>query len=182
MQNFLFVAGGVDVVPLLLALKVNAHLWDENKLRTQHDLTPHKQVHDIWLRFNDLALYKDDFSGVVDEHESINYPAWYALPEARSIIFSLMARVEGVRLGRCLITKLPPGGRIEPHVDGGEHAAYYERFHICLQSQPGIVFRTGEESVTMRPGEVWWFDNKIEHEVINNSADDRLHLIVDIKK
>jgi hypothetical protein len=33
----------------------------------------------------------------------------------------------------------------------------------------------------MRTGEVWWFNNAIEHEVVNNSADDRIHLIVDIR-
>jgi hypothetical protein len=33
----------------------------------------------------------------------------------------------------------------------------------------------------MAPGEAWWFDNAQEHEVINNSADDRIHMIVDIR-
>jgi hypothetical protein len=33
----------------------------------------------------------------------------------------------------------------------------------------------------MAPGEVWWFDNSKMHEVINNSADDRLTMIVDIR-
>jgi len=30
-------------------------------------------------------------------------------------------------------------------------------------------------------GEVWWFDNTQEHEVMNNSADDRIVMIVDIR-
>jgi hypothetical protein len=33
----------------------------------------------------------------------------------------------------------------------------------------------------MAPGEIWWFDNSVEHEVINNSAGDRIHLIVDVR-
>lgn len=179
MRNFLKIADGVDVLPLLMALKANPQLWDENRLRTTHPGTPHTQVHDIWLRFN--ALVDTDVAGAMDEHESINWPAMAALPQARSIIFSLMARVEGERLGRCLITLLPPGATIAPHVDGGSHAAYYERYHIVLQSQPGSVFRAGDETVQMQCGEVWWFDNAQEHEVINNSGDDRIHLIVDIR-
>jgi len=33
----------------------------------------------------------------------------------------------------------------------------------------------------MRQGEIWWFDNSVEHEVMNNGADDRVLLIVDIR-
>jgi hypothetical protein len=33
----------------------------------------------------------------------------------------------------------------------------------------------------MAQGEVWWFDNSQEHEVMNDSKDERLHLIVDIR-
>jgi aspartyl/asparaginyl beta-hydroxylase (cupin superfamily) len=33
----------------------------------------------------------------------------------------------------------------------------------------------------MAAGEVWWFDNTVEHEVVNNSADDRIVLICDIR-
>lgn len=179
MRNFLKVADGIDVMPLLVALKSNPQLWDQNTLRTCHAETAHSEVSDIWLRFNEI--HDESVTDVADDHESINYPAFWALPQARTLIFGLMARVEGERLGRCLITKLPPSGRIHPHEDGGSHAAYYERFHIVLQSLPGNVFRCGDESVGMRQGEVWWFDNAIEHEVINNSADDRIHLIIDIR-
>lgn len=179
MKHFLKIADGVDALPLLMALKANPGLWDQNTLRTTHPQTPHKQVSDIWLRFNDL---QHGAEGVIDEHESVNYPAFQALPQARPLIFGLMSRIEGERLGRCLITRLPPGGRIDPHEDGGSHAAYYERFHIVLQSLPGNLFRCGDETIHMRPGEVWWFDNAVEHEVVNNSADERIHLIVDIRK
>lgn len=116
MKNFLKVADGIDVLPLLMALKSHPELWDQNTLRTTHPGTPHTQVSDIWLRFNDLQA---GVTAVADEHDSVNYPAFFALPQARPLIFGLMARVEGERLGRCLITKLPPGGRIEPHEDGG---------------------------------------------------------------
>jgi hypothetical protein len=183
MRNFLKIAEGVDVTPLLAELARQPELWDQNRLRTTHPMTPHKQVSDIWIRFNDLAEYEksSDPSKVIDEHESIWYPTAAKLPSVRPMVFALMARVQGERLGRVLITRLAPGCRIEPHEDGGSHAAYYERYHITLQSQPGCIFRAGDEAVCMRPGEVWWFDNSQTHEVINESSDDRLTLIVDIK-
>lgn len=180
MKNFLLVASGIDVLPLLHAIQRQPDLWDRDRLRTTHPGTPHTEVSDIWLRFN--ALPKDgEEAKILDEHESINYPAMFALPEARPLIFGMMARLSAERLGRCLITKLKPGGRIAPHVDGGSHAAYYDRYHIVLQAFPGSVFRAGDETVQMRPGEVWWFDNSAEHEVINNGSDDRIHLLIDLR-
>lgn len=178
MKNFYRLAEGMDIVPLMSALKANPGLWNENTLRTEHPGTAHSDVSDIWLRFNAIG---DDVQDVVDDRESINYPAMYHLPEAQQFIFWLMARVKGERVGRCMITELTPGRRIMPHVDGGAPAEYYERYHVVLSGQKGCVFRSGDEQVTMLTGEVWWFDNEKEHEVINNSADDRIHLIIDIK-
>lgn len=178
MRNFHLLMQGIDVAPLMNAVMRQPALWNQNTLRTQHEMTPHKAVDDIWLRFNELPEVVEE---VIDEHESINYPAMLALPQARPLIFGLMARMEGERLGRVLITRLAPGEKIDPHVDGGAHAAYYDRFHIPLQSAPGCLFRCGDETVHMRAGDCWWFDNSVEHEVINNSAVDRVHLIIDIK-
>jgi quercetin dioxygenase-like cupin family protein len=177
MKNFQKISDNNDVVSLLIQLKSNPQLWNQNTLRTDHPDTPHKEVSDIWLRFDDL----DHPDGVMDNHESVNYPAFWILSQAKQIAFNLMARVQGERLGRVLITKLPMGASIKPHVDGGSHAQYYDRFHVVLQSQAGVLFRAGDERAIMRTGEVWWFDNGQEHEVINNSADDRIHMIVDIR-
>lgn len=183
MRNFNLISFNLDVLPLLNAVGRNEHLWNQNTLRTTHELTPHKEVSDIWLRFNDLVPYQEsgEAAKILDEHESINYPALADLPQARPLIFGLMARVEGERLGRVLITRVAPGGKIAPHVDGGSHAAYYDRYHIVLQGLPGSIFRCGTETVQMQTGECWWFQNALEHEVVNNSADDRIHMIVDIR-
>ncbi len=165
----------------MAAIMRQPELWNQNELRTKYLESPHREASDIWLRFNDVSQYLEgEYSGLLDDHESIDY-ALDKLPQARPLIFDLMRVVEGKRLGRALITKLTPGKKIYPHVDGGDHASYYERYHIILQNQPGSIFRCGSEVITMATGDVWWFNNAIEHEVINNSADDRLTLIVDIK-
>lgn len=179
MRNFLKIAQGVDILPLLAAIQRQPELWNVEKFRTHHPMTPHSQVDDILLRFNDVEKLKTA-EDVLDEHESICYPAWKSLPQSHSIVFDLMRRIEGFRLGRVMITRLAPGKRIEPHIDGGSHASYYERYHCMLQNYPGSNFRCGDEIVYMYPGEVWWFNNSIEHEVINNSIDDRLTLIIDV--
>lgn len=183
MKNFLKISDGCSVMPLMSALQQQPELWNQNTLRTTLPNSPHAEVSDIWLRFNDLeqARRTGDAAYVMDERESIDYPAFAVLHQARPLIFGLMATVAGERLGRCMITRLPPGGRIAPHVDGGAHAAYYDRFHIVLQAQSGSRFRAGDEVVEMQTGDIYWFDNSQEHEVVNDSADDQVHLIVDVR-
>ena len=191
MRNFQKVGQSIDTVPLINALLRQPELWNTERLRTTHQGTPHTEVDDILLRFNDLEPYKkaaaegkpisEYASSILDEHESICFPAWYKLPEAHQIIFNLMSYFHAIRLGRVLITRLPPGKKIAPHVDGGTHAAYYDRYHFILKNNAGSIFRCGEESITMNAGEIWWFDNAIEHSVENYSNDDRLTMIIDIR-
>lgn len=179
MRNFLQIAGGLDLMPTMIVLQRRPDLWNRDVLRTTFEGTPHGDVDDIWLRFN--ADTEAPLKEIGDELEMIDYPAMQELP-LRPVIFDLMRRVEGERLGRIMITRLAPGKRILPHADVlGAYAAYYQRYHVVMQGLPGSLFRTGDETVCMHSGDVWWFDAHKEHEVVNNSADDRIHLLVDIR-
>lgn len=186
MQNFLQIAQGVDITPLLLAISRRPELWKEDTYLRDYPQGPFKQIESIMLRFPVKGVYETEEElknhlSTYDQHENIDYPAYKLLTEARCIVMSLMARVGGERLGRVMINKITPGGLIYPHCDTPSHTDYYSRFHVVLKSQPGVIFRAAEEKVYMGTGEVWWFDNSKEHEVINNSADDRIHMIVDIR-
>lgn len=178
MRHFLQIAAGVDVLPLMAAIHQKPHLWDQNTLRTSHTLTPHKDVSDIWLWFNEL---KSDPAEAIDDIQTIPYPAWTELPQVRPIVFDLMRRMESVQLGRCLITRLSPGKCIDAHIDQGTPATYYTRFCIALQNGPGSLFKIEDEQVCMKPGDVWMINNRAEHSVSNLSAMDRVVLIADLR-
>jgi len=176
-KNFMVIARNVDVTPLMLAITRRQELWKEDTYLRGHAQGPTGDVESIILRFP-IAAPGETAS---DQHESFDHPAYAKLTEARPIVMSLMSLVGGERLGRTIINRIKPGGSIYPHADAPDHAAYYDRFHVVLQSSPGADFRAGDEHVYMATGEVWWFDNSQEHEVINNSATDRIHLVVDIR-
>ncbi len=181
MKNFLKIAEGVDVLPVLLGLQHHPELWDANTVRKASSDSPHLAMSDIWVRYNDDTECRrtGDYSKFNDAHDPIWYPAYYAIPQLRPIIFAALARVEGTRLGGVLITKIPPGGRIAPHVDKGWHVDHYNtKLYIVLQSNPLCINRVEDERVSMAAGEVWLFDNTKEHEVINDGNDDRITLIV----
>lgn len=176
MRNFLRLAAGVDVVPLLAALQRHPELWDANTLRTKHPHTAHAAVSDIWLWFNPL-----ESADVANDREVVPYPAWWTLSPFRKLVLDIMNRVEGIRLGRVIITRLPPGKAITPHVDGGAPVEFYTRYQFALQNPAGSIFRIDDEKVWMQPGELWQIDNSKEHEVVNGGADDRIVLICDVR-
>lgn len=178
MRHFAKIAEGIDVIPLVNALAVNPDLWNENTLRTAHPASPHSQVDDIWLMFNRVP---DVPAELVDDCDVIPYRAWNVLP-IQTLVLDLMRRVNGIRLGRVLISRLAPGAEIPAHVDQGAPASYYDRYHLAIQSSPGALNISGGETVTYRMGELFWFDNRAPHSVINNSADDRIALVMDVRK
>lgn len=155
-------------------------LWGQIKLRTTHEGTPHGQVTDLLLRFNRMQQTREQ---ALDDCETYPLKGWTDFFLCRQVALDLMRHVEGTRLGRVMLTHLPPGGRITPHVDAGTPATYYHRYHCVIACGPGPnKFRTEADWVDMRPGEVWWVNNAREHEVVNESGSERVHLIVDIKE
>lgn len=183
MKYFQKIASGINVTTLLNAINRQPELWDANPIRTKHPGTAHAQVSDILCRFNDLSefLKTGDPATITDDREAIPYPAWEKLPQLRPVIFDLMRMVEATRLGRVIITRLPPGKEIVPHEDQGAPATYFERFQIAIQSMPGALFTIGDETVNFQSGDVYWINNNVTHGVVNNSKDDRIALVVDLR-
>lgn len=186
MNHFQMIGSGIDVTPLLLAIRRRPELWKEDTYLRDYPQGPFGEIESVMLRFPSKSVHETEEElqkhlSTFDQHENIDRPAYKTLPEARPLVMNLMHYVGGERLGRVMINKIKPGGRIYPHADTPAHAEYYSRFHIVLESHPGVIFRCEEEQVYMPTGSIWWFNNKLEHEVINNSAGDRIHMIVDIR-
>lgn len=182
MKNFLQVATG-DILPLLLELQRQPELWDRNPCRLSK-YGPHHESQDIFLRYKDERpnIEADDWRDIVDEHIPVWYDAIDKLPAARPLIFDLMARVKGEMLGGVFIYRLAPGKRIYSHVDKGWHPEFYEKFNVCLQSNPHAAFVYPDESLTQRAGEVHWFRNDVAHEVVNDGHDDHIVMTVCLRQ
>lgn len=178
MRNFQRIAEGVNILPLLLSLQRQPGLWDRNRMRKDRRGSPHTQMDDIWVRYNPNPV---DPEKANDEHDSQWYEAYYFLPELRPLVFATMAAVEGERLGGVLITRIPPGGRIEPHSDRSWHADYYDKFYLSLKNPPECRFFCEDEAIIPRPGDIYWFDNSKTHWVENQGTDDRITVIMCIR-
>ena len=76
-----------------------------------------------------------------------------------------------------LFSKLKPGARINPHTGLWNCRLIC---HLPLVVPSGRGSRVGDERRDVVRGEVWAFDDSINHEAWNNSVDDRIVLIFDV--
>jgi len=177
------VATDLDVLPLQRAILRQPKLFGKYPQRGNFEGSPHCAMKDIWVRYNDIEPYlaTGNLDGFADEHDSVWYPAAYAIPQVRKVVFDLMRIVEGERLGGILITKLPPGGKIEKHVDGGWHASYYDKCFVPILNEEGATFSFEDGVIHPKVGEAYWFNNAVPHWVDNNTDSDRIAMIVCIR-
>jgi Aspartyl/Asparaginyl beta-hydroxylase len=173
MKNFALVKSNIDTSELLETLTANNHLWNQLDLRKLFE-TAHRQVDDIIVRSDDLLNYSSGMDCVDYQSRRI---LGNPLDNAINLVMSL---VDGQKLGRVVITRIKPTLGVGSHIDHDKSAQYYKRYHLCLKGQTGNTFTSGDESVDMLTGELWWFDNTIPHHCVNNSGEERIHLIMDI--
>ena len=86
-----------------------------------------------------------------------------------------------VSVRQSMLTRLRAGGQIKRHRDRGPITAVSHRVHLGIRTNDGCIFTVGEESINIKPGEVWAIDNVDKyHSVSNDGETDRIHLIVDL--
>lgn len=190
---------GLEIDPVVAELDTNPQLWNQYTLRTGGCAPVHNAVSDIWVRYRAWVEWERYQVGetvgdvtqlhrtrvaqfVGEEHESVWYPAGYQLVALRSLIFELMRHVEAERLGGVLITRIPPGGKVLPHIDRGWHAGYYEKLAVQLKSAPGQAFCYADGRFECPAGTVYAFDNSQEHWVDNDSDVERQTLIICLRR
>ena len=173
MRNFQLI-GTIDPLPVVLELGRQPELWNAHRGRLDQPGSPHAGVDDIWIRWRPGEAIDNGAPHTLEFLEP-----WYRLPALRPIVFTIMARTQAVQLGGVLITRIPAGGRVLPHVDRGWHPEWFNQKAYCvLQGNPQCLNHCEHETVAMEPGSVWSFRNTLVHSVVNDGADDRVSLIV----
>lgn len=182
MPNFKLIAEGLNVQPLLDKLAAQPELWTRITDRQNFPGSPHKDTETIYLRW---AKDRSLMGGWYDLTQEDHFETIAALaPEVFDLLAVSIEKILGatkqwdVNVGRVILTKMKPGGRITPHVDEGPYADRYDRFHVCLSGASQLF--CGGEVESMIPGHLLWFNHKREHSVVNNCGQERIHLIIDL--
>lgn len=176
-MDHIFKVGELNPTPLLVELAQASHLWNANPQRTQIKDGPFEGTADIWVRYADLT---QPFA--LDEpHESVWYPGADELPATVQAVRQLFDGVGGKELGGILITAIPAGRRVNPHVDPGWHAKHYDKYAIQLLAHPDSAFCFEDGRFQSLPGDVYWFNNQVPHWVENDTPETRVTVIACIR-
>lgn len=181
MNHFAKIIEGIDVAPVLAQLAAHPDLWDRDPERTALPDSPHAQASDIWIRFRAKSELTEP-AKYGEPHFAEFYPAWYELTALRPIVFRVMARMQAVYLGGILITRIPAGAKILPHVDRGWHPEFMNaKAYVIFQANERCINRCEDEAVIMRPGEAWLFNNLVTHSVDNDGDEERLVMVMTMR-
>jgi hypothetical protein len=134
----------------------------------------HKETTTVFLTDYDLdwELHKP-YAGTIREPES----ELYRLVEP---IIKDLEKLHNGRVGRVIFPKLKAGKKIDAHVDSGDYLNVSRRHHIPIITNNNVFFLIDNGALNMLEGECWEINNMHLHEVINNSEQDRVHLLIDI--
>lgn len=177
MKNFVLIQSNSNVQPLLEEIQRQSNPWElhtgrQNKIKVQ------SEARSIPLR----GIVKSKIMGRkrFDVHESRFTTLSRQFPECVAFMKAFAIERDG-ELSRAKLVNLPPVNRVYTHIDRGDYYKIRNRYHLVISTgQDGSYLKAGDESVRMKTGELWWFNNKVPHESHNDSSQDRIHLIFDL--
>ena len=175
-SNFVKIAD-VATQPLLAELHAAPEMWRLDTSR-QRKVRCQRNTENIFLRAAKKPLPRGA-KNANDVQESRLIWTAASFPETLNFCESIAASVGG-HLGRATLVALLPGTRVFPHVDTGAYYRIRDRYHLVLESRNGSPLTAGDETVAMREGELWIFNNKVRHSARNRSEQPRIHLIFDV--
>jgi mannose-6-phosphate isomerase-like protein (cupin superfamily) len=79
---------------------------------------------------------------------------------------------------RCGFLSLPVGGEVGQHIDIGSYYQTRDRYHLAIQGT--YDYTVGGETVTVNPGDLIWFNNKLSHGTKNVGDVVRITFVFDV--
>jgi Aspartyl/Asparaginyl beta-hydroxylase len=154
--------------------------WNRYKFRTSNPASPHREVHDIYARYGKMD--STAVQGNTEAFESVWYLDDQEIRAACEPLANAVYQfVQGESLGGVLITKIPAGKQVYRHRDYGWHATFHSKYCVCIAANEQQMFGFDAGGLRSRTGDVFWFDNSLDHWVTNESSEDRISMIVCVK-
>ena len=162
-----------DVDIYMDEVKNNDFMWELNNSRQKNNYEQ-QETNAIRLR----QMKNKPGIRQRDNHETYEMPYFPTnFPNIKSFTENFIEKYGG-KLEMVMIVSLPPEKTVYPHFDDGEYYKIRDRFHLVLQ---GIYqYNVGEETAIFSKGELWFFENQVEHDSKNIGSVDRISVIFDV--
>ena len=171
MKNFRLIQKDINIRPFHTEIAQHGDLWSTQRGRAI-------KVQRETLSFSLRSAVPEEGKLLADCHGVTDTSIYDLLPFTTSWL-QPFAKQTG-ELSLAMVVSLRAKGKVYPHMDHGEYYKIRDRYHLVLQSNNGSRMTSGDEEQIFKTGELWWFNNKEVHEVVNESIYPRIHLIFDI--
>ena len=176
LNNFKRHFSDIDTREIFSELERNEDAWKIDTAR-QRLVKVQRNTESIVLRG---AVIREPGVVIEDVQDAMETKAAPLFPTTLRWLYQTASALHGIP-GRALFARLKPQSQVYRHIDLGAYYARRSRFHLVVQSTLGSPMICGDEELTMRERELWWFDNKKPHEAHNLSDQPRVHLIFDLE-
>ena len=169
---------GIDVSKVSKQLRSNPADWGhQEKSEGVRSLINEHGFDDLPIGNLQLTIgavqKKEDFVG--DSELSVNTPAYKNHTE----IFKLIRKEFGnVEIQRCGFLGLPVDGYVGAHIDEGTYYQTKDRYHLSIKGE--YQYFTGRDSIVIKPGTLFWFNNKMPHGAVNMADETRITFVFDV--
>lgn len=149
--------------------------WDLD-LSRQQSFDTHKDTKMYRMRF---SSYQWSIGNPV-QYKDINILPNKKSNEELLKIYSEIEKVYNGKVIRSEFIKMPGNTKIPKHVDGGESLYVVRRLHIPIITNENVLFKVFNNEMNLKEGVCYELNNAMPHSVENNSANSRIHLIIDV--
>jgi hypothetical protein len=164
----------VDISALLAAVRqIGEAEWNAENEKKENDFSCFRQTRHIIGRFNN-SHHPEDY------HATAFWSCWseMLLPVMRAV--AAHYDLTEPDFSKVMLARLSAGGKIDPHSDIGVSNHLAHKIHVPLVTNDRVWFRVGAEKFHLDAGKAYELNNIQVHSVINNGAEDRIHLVFEL--
>ena len=174
MKNIRIIKTNVNVSKILEQLKKYPEDWGSQKDiedAEQLDPTEYTVTVDVLQLIIGGLETEDQYVG--NSEICIKTPAYEKHTEVISYLSKYFKK-----LRRCGFLALPVGEIVGSHIDEGTYYLTKDRYHLSIQGK--YEYTVGDETTTIEPGTLFWFNNKLPHKAVNIGDNIRITFVFDV--
>ena len=174
MKNISVLKTGIDVSKIVEQLNKNPSDWGSQKGIDNTEIKdPHQYITSVDVLQLVMGGITESEKNVGNTEICIKTPAYDNHTE---IVNYLSKRFPTIY--RCGFLALPVGEIVGAHIDEGTYYQDKDRYHLSIEGQYEYIVRN--ERITVDPGTLLWFNNKIPHGTVNLGDVTRITFVFDV--
>ena len=174
MKNIRIIKTNINVSKILEQLKQYPEDWGSQKnIKDSEQLDPTEYTVTVDVLQLIIGGLETEDQYVGNSEICIKTPAYEKHTEVISYLSKYFKK-----LRRCGFLALPVGEIVGSHIDEGTYYLTKDRYHLSIQGK--YEYTVGDETTTIEPGTLFWFNNKLPHKAVNIGDNIRITFVFDV--